>query len=180
MIDTMIEPSADIYDAVLAMPCGAPFAALGVRLAADPRFPQICELEFLPTSTGHRIHSTSSPAKIELLETLTTQVKAYLADPDFVFDLPLALIGTPFRQRVWRALREIPVRRVMTYGALAKQLGSSPRAVGQALGDNPIPLVVPCHRVVGVTGLGGFMHTTDDFPLRVKRGLLRHEGALDD
>jgi methylated-DNA-[protein]-cysteine S-methyltransferase len=70
----------------------------------------------------------------------------------------------------------IPAGTTHTYGDLARALASSPRAVGQAVGDNPIPIVIPCHRILAVHGLGGYMHGTEGFPLEVKRWLLHHEG----
>ena len=83
--------------------------------------------------------------------------RAWLADyfqglrPDPA-SVPLRLAGTPFQLRVWQALREIPYGHTVSYGALARKLGSSPRAVGGAVGRNPISLLVPCHRVVGADG----------------------------
>jgi methylated-DNA-[protein]-cysteine S-methyltransferase len=73
------------------------------------------------------------------------------------FDLPLVPGGTPFRQRVWAAMRAIPPGETRSYLDLARLLGSAPRAVGQACGANPIPILIPCHRVVAANGaLGGF------------------------
>ncbi|MBS1146921.1 MAG: methylated-DNA-(protein)-cysteine S-methyltransferase, partial [Proteobacteria bacterium] len=80
-----------------------------------------------------------------------------------------------FQKRVWRALMEIPAGHPTTYGALAKQLGTAARAVGQACGSNPLPILVPCHRVVAANGLGGFMHSASGAPLDVKTWLLAHE-----
>ena len=93
--------------------------------------------------------------------------------PDFT--PPLAPRGTPFQRRVWEALRHIPYGGVLSYGALAKELGcASPRAVGQAVGRNPISLLIPCHRVLGAggrpTGYAGGLWR--------KEALLRLEGAL--
>ena len=88
-----------------------------------------------------------------------------------------AAAGTQFRERVRQALTKIPVGESRTYGELARQLHTAPRAVGGACGANDIALVVPCHRVVGSQGsLGGFMHAVDGDPLAIKRWLLRHEG----
>jgi methylated-DNA-[protein]-cysteine S-methyltransferase len=92
------------------------------------------------------------------------------------FDLPLAPAGSVFERRVWDLLREIPYGTTTTYGALARRLGDprASRAVGAANGRNPIPIIVPCHRVVGargeLTGFGG--------GIACKRWLLEHEGAL--
>lgn len=72
------------------------------------------------------------------------------------FDLPTAPQGTPFQRRVWDALLRIPYGEVRTYGDLAHTLGSAPRAIGQACGQNPIPIIIPCHRVVGDHSLGGY------------------------
>ena len=83
------------------------------------------------------------------------------------------------RQQTKSAVREIaaiPRGEVRTYGDLAKRLGSSARAVGQACGDNPVPIVVPCHRVVGANGIGGFAHAADGYLVATKRWLLAHEG----
>jgi len=93
-----------------------------------------------------------------------------------VDEVPLATLGTPFQRRVWAALRKIPAGRTVSYGELARSVGrpDSVRAVGRANGDNPWPVVVPCHRVIGkdgrLVGYGGGIER--------KRWLLRHEGAL--
>jgi methylated-DNA-[protein]-cysteine S-methyltransferase len=110
-------------------------------------------------------------------EALAVELAAYFADPGHRFGLPLRLAGTPFQRRVWEALRAIPPGRTRTYGELAAELGTSARAVGGACRANPCPIVVPCHRVVGATGLGGFAGDTSGRKLDVKRWLLRHEGA---
>jgi methylated-DNA-[protein]-cysteine S-methyltransferase len=104
------------------------------------------------------------------------QLDAYFRDGFKSFDLRLELRGTPFQRRVWDALRSIPPGQTITYGELARRLGSSPRAVGGACRANPCPIVVPCHRVVGVSGLGGFAGDTSGRRLELKRWLLRHEG----
>ncbi|WP_305075428.1 methylated-DNA--[protein]-cysteine S-methyltransferase [Propionivibrio sp.] len=104
------------------------------------------------------------------------QLRAYLADPDFVFSLPLRPAGTRFQRRVWEQIAAIPERETRTYGDLAHLLKTAPRAVGQACGANPYPVVVPCHRVVAANGgLGGFARQGGGFLLDVKRWLLAHE-----
>ena len=110
-------------------------------------------------------------------EPIARQLAAYFAHASTPFDLPLELGGTPFQQRVWALLRAIPVGETRTYGEVARQLGSAARAVGQACRANPCPIVVPCHRVVAVQGLGGFAGDRSGRRLDVKRWLLRHEGA---
>ena len=90
------------------------------------------------------------------------------------FDLPLAPAGSPFRTRVWAALRAIPYGETRTYGDLAAALGSAARAIGQANGANPIPILIPCHRVVAGNGLGGY--SGGDGPA-TKRALLALEAG---
>ncbi|MBC7367294.1 MAG: methylated-DNA--[protein]-cysteine S-methyltransferase [Undibacterium sp.] len=102
------------------------------------------------------------------------QVLAYFSGKRNGFDLSLAPVGTPFQQRVWTALQEIPFGETRSYGALAKMLASGSRAIGRANAANPICLIVPCHRVIGADGsLTGFA-----FGEEIKLRLLRHEGAL--
>jgi methylated-DNA-[protein]-cysteine S-methyltransferase len=108
---------------------------------------------------------------------VVADLAAYFVDPGHRFKLPLQFTGTPFQRRVWEALRAIPPGRTRTYGDLAAELGTSPRAIGGACRANPCPIVVPCHRVVGATGLGGFAGDTSGHKVEVKRWLLRHEGV---
>ena len=109
-----------------------------------------------------------------LVDEAERQLRAYFTDRRFAFDIPLAPRGTEFQKKVWRALLEVKPGRTTSYGALADKLGSSARAVGAANGQNPIAIVVPCHRVIGangdLTGYGGGIER--------KRWLLLHEGAL--
>lgn len=146
----------------------APFGCIGVRLAGD----FVTRIEYLPP--GSALRPPRDPLAVEACR----QLERYLDDPHFPFDLPIALDGTPFRRRVWEALRRIPVGVVLTYGELADRLGTVARPLGGACGSNPVPPVVPCHRVVARDGLGGFMGRTDGHPMEVKRWLLRHEGVL--
>ncbi len=108
------------------------------------------------------------------------QLRAYFADGAALFEVPMELRGTPFQQRVWAAIRAIPAGTTRTYADLARDLGSAPRAVGQACRANPCPIVVPCHRVVAARGLGGFAGERSGHKLALKRQLLRHEGATVD
>lgn len=92
--------------------------------------------------------------------------------------LPLAPRGTPFQQRVWRRLRAIPHGRTATYAALAAELGTAPRALAGACAANPLPIFIPCHRVVGSDGrLGGY---SGGEGIATKAALLRHEGVCLD
>ena len=133
--------------------------------------------------TGIRYLSPVVPALAPKRNTIAflacVQLQSYLDDPAFAFDLPLRLSGTHHQIAVWEAMMAIPAGETRTYGELAKAIGSSARAVGGACGANPIPLVVPCPRVVGAGGaLGGFMGAREEgFELSIKRWLLAHEGA---
>lgn len=149
------------YHARLAMP----FGVLGVVTQDD----HLTEIDFLPMETP------LLPAQTPLAGEVCSQLQAYAADPNFYFDLPLRPLGTPYQHRVWQALLEIPSGQTESYGALSKSLGSAPRAVGQACGANPIPVVIPCHRVLAKAGLGGFMNHAVGGPLQIKRWLLEHE-----
>ncbi len=118
------------------------------------------------------------PARTGLAADVARQLRAWFDDPRHRFDLPLAPAGTAFRQRVWAALRAIPPGEVRTYGELAAALDTSARAVGGACRANPLPLVVPCHRVVAAGGLGGFAGADAEGPeLALKRRLLAREGV---
>lgn len=156
--------TTEAYDAVLS----APGFALGVRCAGQ----RLTGIEFLPGDTP------AQPARSALSARACAQIERYLANPDSSFDLPLDTAGTAFQRRVWQTISAIPRGSTATYGELARKLGSAPRAVGQACGANPYPLVVPCHRVVGAGELGGFAHARDGLLLEIKRWLLRHESAI--
>ncbi|WP_286829347.1 MULTISPECIES: methylated-DNA--[protein]-cysteine S-methyltransferase [Kordiimonas] len=92
------------------------------------------------------------------------------------FDLPLCPMGTKHQEQVWKAMREIPYGETRTYGDLASEIGSAAQAVGTACGRNPIPILIPCHRIVASAGkLGGY---SGDGGLYTKRALLVLEGAL--
>ena len=111
-----------------------------------------------------------------ILQRAAAQLAEYFAGKRTSFDLPLAMDGTEFERSVWNLLRDIPYGATTSYGDLARRLGApkDARAVGAANGKNPIPIIVPCHRVIGangdLTGFGGGLDT--------KRWLLVHEGAL--
>jgi methylated-DNA-[protein]-cysteine S-methyltransferase len=112
-----------------------------------------------------------------VLDDAAAQLHAYFAGELIAFDLPLDLDGTEFQRQCWLALATIPYGQTVSYGEQARRLGLGPdaaRAVGAANGQNPLPLVLPCHRVIGadgsLTGFGGGLH--------LKRFLLEHEGAL--
>lgn len=159
----MIKHSEQDYQAVVA----APTFCLGVR--CDDM--EIHTIEFLEA------RAELAPTNLLAAESVR-QLHAYLADPNFSFSLPLRPAGTTFQRRVWAQIAAIPNHQTRTYGEVAKALHNAPRAVGQACGANPFPLVVPCHRVIATGGgLGGFARHGGGFLLDIKRWLLAHESA---
>jgi methylated-DNA-[protein]-cysteine S-methyltransferase len=119
----------------------------------------------------------STGERCAVLDEAAWQLGAYFDGALTEFDLPLDVLGTDFQRRCWLALATIPYGSTVSYGEQARRLGLGPdaaRAVGSANGQNPLPIVLPCHRVIGadgsLTGFGGGLH--------VKRFLLEHEGAL--
>ncbi len=131
----------------------------------------LVQIEFLTEAPAIPIQ----PLSHTLLAETARQILAWFENPAFVFDLPMQPHGADFRQRVWAQIAAIPLGHTRTYGDIAKALNSAPRAVGQACGDNPFPIIVPCHRVVSVSGLGGFNHSAGASLAQIKRWLLAHE-----
>ena len=124
-----------------------------------------------PLGAAHRPHDA-------LLRRAAEQLLAYFAGGALEFDVPLDLRGTPFQRSVWQALLAIPGGETRSYGEIAKALGtpSAVRAVGAAVGRNPVSVIVPCHRVVGSDGsLTGYAGGVDR-----KRALLVLERALEE
>jgi methylated-DNA-[protein]-cysteine S-methyltransferase len=114
-------------------------------------------------------------AATPLLQEAKIQLDQYFDSKRHDFDLPLAPAGTVFQKAVWAAMRKIPFGATRSYGDLARTLDSAPRAIGQACGRNVIPILIPCHRVLGSRGsIGGY---SGGQGLETKRNLLRLEGA---
>ncbi|MCU7932981.1 MAG: methylated-DNA--[protein]-cysteine S-methyltransferase [Candidatus Thiodiazotropha sp. (ex Codakia rugifera)] len=152
------------YQAVISLP----FAPVGISLSED----RLKRLVYLSSPQKEFKHQVPGLARV------MDAINAYLQDPGSTFNLELSLSGTPFQRRVWKALQKIPSGKTMTYSELAKKIDSGARAVGNACRANPCPLIIPCHRVVGVNGLGGFAGERGGEKLEIKRWLLRHEGCL--
>jgi methylated-DNA-[protein]-cysteine S-methyltransferase len=110
------------------------------------------------------------PLLIEACEQLNDYFDGKRTD----FDLPLNPEGTGFQKAVWKAMCEIPAGKTRTYGSVAKELESAAQPVGTACGANPIPIIIPCHRIVAQDGLGGF---SGDGGVETKKQLLRLEGV---
>jgi len=114
-------------------------------------------------------------ASSELAEKTVYQLEQFFLDPNSQFDLPIAASSTPFQMKVRNALLSIPVGKTMTYGNVAKTIASSARAIAGGCRRNPVPIIVPCHRIVAANGLGGFSGALDGPPLATKKWLLEHE-----
>lgn len=151
------------YDGVLSTSIGH----LGLLLKEN----QLVGIHFLPTDFS--ISESQNPIVTKII----TQLQSYFKNANHSFDLPLQLEGTPFQQKVWKKLTEIPMSETRTYGELAKALNTAPRAIGQACRTNPIPIIIPCHRVVANTSLGGYSGQTQGELLQRKKWLLQHENA---
>jgi methylated-DNA-[protein]-cysteine S-methyltransferase len=148
----------------------APFGCLGITTEMVDGSLMLARIRYLPASAKHRAPGNA------LATLVGEQCDAYFADPRAVFDLPLKPQGTAFQQRVWHAVAQLQSGERSTYGAIAAHLHSGARAVGGACGANYFPLVIPCHRVVAKSNLGGFMGQDAPGLYRdIKRWLLNHE-----
>ncbi len=150
-------------------PCSAilsaPAFALGIRCNDD----EITAIEYLEPCP-------EVAPKTPLAKEAVRQLRAWLKDPRFELGLPLAPAGTHFQRRVWSEIATIPAGQTRSYGEVAAAIHSGSRAVGNACGANPYPIVVPCHRVVAANhGLGGFARQRGGFLLDIKKWLLQHE-----
>jgi len=129
----------------------------------------LCSIHFLNESTDDTNY-------VPLNSNIRKQLDEYFDHQSTTFDLPLSPEGTPFQLKVWKELQNVPYGTTITYGELSEQIGDTKavRAVGRANGQNPIPIIIPCHRVIGqnqkLTGYAGGIER--------KKWLLRHEGAL--
>ena len=158
-------------------PYQSPFGTLEIEASAEG----ISAIRWPLASDTHQRdpYLTIDPAgssENPLLEKAKTQLDEYFEGAREAFDLPLSLMGTPFQQLVWNALEAIPFGTTESYGAIANAIGRprAVRAVGRAIGCNPVPLIIPCHRVIGAGGkLTGFSGGLDR-----KRWLLKRENAL--
>ena len=155
---------ATVNDADFYNIASAPMPASVV--AVTTRGGKVVGIRYLPLS------SEGISPKNQLAERAARQLERYRDDPDTVFDLPLLIEGSPLQRGVWNAMCAIPRGRTRTYGDLARELGADARAIGQCCGDNRLPIVIPCHRVVSAGGIGSF----GDLGSEYKRRMLALEG----
>jgi len=167
-------PPAELEQMIIATPVGELTliaSASGLRAVRWPVESLVGRCAARRASAPASLPSLAEPAAI--LRVTADQLREYFAGMRTTFDLPLDPRGTPFQQAVWGVLREIPYGKTISYGEQARRLGDprKARAVGAANGRNPIPIIVPCHRVIGADGsLTGFAAGTD-----AKAWLLGHE-----
>lgn len=126
----------------------------------------LTQIRFITSNTPQ------SPPQSSIAKKIVTALHQYFKTGKLPQDLPLLPRGTPFQQRVWQALLQIPDGQTLTYGELAKKLKTSARAIGNACRTNPIPILIPCHRIVSQHHLGGYMGATAGEELHNKRYLL--------
>lgn len=131
---------------------------------------KLIRLTLLPESTQ------TKQVEPELGLRVSQELQRYFDNPKHGINIDYALAGSSFQQTVWRALQTIPSGETLTYGQLAKRLNTSPRAIGQACRTNPLPIVIPCHRVVAAEHLGGYAGARTGKLLDMKKWLLQHEG----
>jgi methylated-DNA-[protein]-cysteine S-methyltransferase len=147
----------------------SPIGKLGICIANK----QLVKIDFLSDE------AELSLPKDTVGKQIVKQLDAYFADPNHRFCLEFELAGTPFQKQVWRALQAIPRGQTLTYGELAKKLKTAPRAIGQACRTNPIPVIIPCHRIVAANHLGGYSGNVKGRFRDIKTWLLQHEGVRD-
>lgn len=164
----LIPATADpLVDAVIA----TPLSIASNRLAIYTGNNKLRAVSFVSGKTPLKAATDAFTREV------VSQLNSYFADPTFEFDLALELNGTEYQQRVWQTLQTCASGTVWSYGALAKRIHSAPRAVGGACRRNPVPIVVPCHRVVAAQGLGGYAGHTQGSYMAIKQWLLQHESA---
>jgi len=155
-----------IYDGRVTFP----FAVLGIRTYKSA----LIGLDFLPKGSLEEFSNSAIGHQVR------DALFEYLDNPRNSHDVVLASEGTDYQKRVWNAIRDIPLGEVRTYSELALQLNSSPRAIANACRRNKIPILIPCHRVIGKNNLGGYFGETKGDMLAAKIWLLEHEGINID
>ncbi len=149
------------HDCIIVSPIGK----LGLIITNN----KLTAIHFLP------VRVPLLPAQDSAARHIIVKIKKYFCNPRSQLGLLTQMKGTLLQQKIWRALQKIPCGKTMTYGELAQKIGTSPRVIGNACRRNPIPIVIPCHRVVAATGLGGYYGKDSNGGLKIKRWLLRHE-----
>lgn len=153
---------SNTYSCVIDTPVGK----MGVDIAGD----FVVRVAYLSASVR------LIPPRDSVSRRVVSEIRQYFCDPAFKFSVAIELRGTILQKKIWDALQTIPVGVTKTYGELAQIVATSPRVIGNACGRNPIPLIVPCHRVVAAMDIGGYCGgNSDPNFMRIKRWLLTHE-----
>jgi len=153
-----------MFDVVIKSPIGK----IGLKFSEE----KLVSLAFLPAATKCRNKNSLIAKKV------CQELEKYFHNPKHVFAVDIVLEGTPLQKKIWLALKKIPSGTTVSYKALAEKLKTSPRVIGNACRANPLPLIIPCHRVVSVNGLGGFCGKNSGAMLCLKKNLLCIENVL--
>lgn len=145
----------------------SPIGVLGIEINTN----QLMAIRFLPD------HTATQAPRGAIAQRVVAQLQHYFAEAEFRFDLPIQLCCSAFQKQVLKELQAIPTGETCSYADIAHRLSTSPRAVGNACRRNPIPIVIPCHRVVAKSHLGGYSGAQAGRLLEIKKWLLKHELA---
>lgn len=149
------------YDAVFASPVGK----LGIEINEE----YLVGIHFVPDEV-----KTANPSS-SLAHVVIDQLEQYFEKKLLQFTLPIKLQGTSFQNHIWKCLQDIPYGGTKRYGDIATELTTSPRVIGNACRRNPIPIIIPCHRIVASNGIGGYSGARLGKWLDIKTWLLQHE-----
>lgn len=152
------------YEAIINSPIGL----LGIKLNEQQSV--VTHIDFLDSKKYS--HKTST---IPLIQHVITELKNYFNNPHHIFNIPLQVNGTELQKKIWQAMQKIPVGKTLSYGALAEKIKTSPRVIGNACRANPLPIFIPCHRIVAKNHLGGFAGAIEGELINMKTWLLNHE-----
>lgn len=158
-------PDQISYSAILSFPVGFTDQKIGIHTHKG----KLVRVDYLPEAFPNKQSCDT------ISQLIAGQLADYFSKVRIEFSVPLLIQGTDFQQKVWRALRSIPAGQTCSYSEIATQLNSSARAVGNACRANAIPIIIPCHRVVAKSGVGGYCGQTGGERLKIKQWLLRHE-----
>jgi len=159
----MMPTNLPSYDAVIEAP------EASIRLGISTTGNALVSIDLLSASGKLQVPTTAMSQEV------VYQLQQYFENPQWPFTLPVISAGTDFQRRVWQFMRSIPVGETCRYGDVAQALNSAARAVGGACRRNPVPIIVPCHRIVAANGPGGFNGQRGGAELDFKQWLLHHE-----
>lgn len=151
------------YDAIFK----TDIATIGLQFDGS----KLIKIDYLKNKKDKTVNSKTA-------ETVKRKIEQYLGSKSKTLEIDVKLSVTPFQQKVLKQLQKIPYGKTRTYGEIAKILKTSPRAVGNACRNNPVPIVIPCHRVVAASGIGGYDGARAGSLLNIKRKLLEKEGVF--